>query len=584
MLKEEELKKEESLGSSRFTFNGNIIAEIGEESISNPNIAIAELIKNSYDADATRVEVKFDNLGKHNSKIIILDDGVGMDYSEIKDRWMDIGSPHKSEIQRTEENNRIPVGAKGIGRFASHCLGTSLKLITASKDERYGHKLTFDWEKFSPKVQATDVDNDTVKFRKKVSMRGTTLVIENLKQQWHDRERLKKLLRDIYLLTSPINSPKNFRLKENISVHCDDLKKIGAAFLEKAAYHLDVKLTRKREIRFEFYKNNVLKKKEKKELKEELNCGDVSFDLYFYYKLASKWERYLGKSITSKDAEEIDQMLEEYGGIKLYRDCFRVKPYGDPGADWIGLDKWSRDQSMVPGNTQVIGIVSISRETNPEIEDTTTREGVINNSQYFDLTKFVTSSIRLFVSLRSEEEIEKAKARKIRKKGKKSEKKMEVIEPKVGEIPSKVQEAPFINVKGSFPSNHYDQPIFEANECENKNLPNAAFWLSRKIVENLVFHILERKFPKKKELWYDTANKRNQSLSKLIDNLFQNRHDFDLHVEEYIVQFKSDVGKFKLAVDAAIHKNYAYLTEANELKQYKINKIIQLLIEIYGRI
>jgi len=584
MLNEDEIKNPENLGPSRFTFNGNIISEIGEESISNPFIAIAELIKNSYDADSHQINLNFLNLDKHNPKIVLSDDGVGMDSSQIKDRWMDVGSPHKKEISITPENKRIPVGAKGIGRFASHCLGKSLNVITASKNEHFGYKLHFDWEKFSPKIKATDVDVDTQRFKKKLSTRGTTLIIDNLKQRWNeDSTKIKNLLRDTYLLTSPIDSPKSFKIKTNLSKDFSNLKRLDSEFLNKSAYHLSVRLKGKRNLEFDFHKNgHTAKINQKKELKEDLNCGEVSFDLYFYYKIATKWKERLNKNLTKKEMEEISSMLSEYGGIKLYRDKFRVKPYGDQDADWIGLDKWSRDQSIVPGNTQVIGIVSITKQKNPDIEDTTTREGVINSSAFFDLIKFVTTSVDLFVDLRSEEESDRVKARKSKKKERKAEK-MEVSTPKVEERPVTVQEAPFIDVRGPFPSSHYNQCIYEANECENRNYPNAAFWLSRKIIENLVFHVLQKKYPKKIELWYDSKNKRNHSFSTLIDTLGKQKTDFPIHLQELINQFKTDVGTFKKDVDAAVHRNHVYLTNKTELQKYKISKIIQILVDIYNQ-
>lgn len=587
MLKEEDIKKTEEIGPSRFTFNGNIIKELGEESISNPYIAVAELIKNSYDADSKVVEINFLNIDKHNPKITIADDGLGMDSSEIKDKWMDIGSPHKKSMGRTKENNRIPVGAKGIGRFASQCLGKTTKLITASKNEHFGYRLLFDWNQFKPGNKATDVDNNTQRFKKKLSTRGTTLVIENLNHNWNDSERMRDLLKDIFLLTSPVNGPKNFKIKQNISSKCPDLKKLQKKFLDKHAYCLKVKLSQNKKIDFEFYKGGIIRKKGKKELKENLRCGDTSFELYFYYRSQTAWKRWLKKEISKRDLNEIKNMLDIYGGIKLYRDHFRVKPYGDKNADWIGIDKWSRDVSMVPGNPQIFGVVNISKETNPKIQDTTTREGVFTTPEYFDLVRFVTTCISLFVDMRSEVESEKAKARKgktSRKKTVKKEEKIEIKEPKVEEPPVIPEDIPFIDIKGDFPNSHYNQLVHEANECERNNYPNASFWMCRKITENLVFHILEKKFSDKVDLWYDTKNKRNHSFSKLIDNLYQNRDFFKPNVKDYIEQFKIDVGKFKKDVDAAIHKNYVYLSDKSELKQYKINKVIQILIEIYHNI
>lgn len=578
MIKKEDISKKEKIGEHRFSFNGNIVAEIGGESISNPNIAIAELIKNSYDADSEQVSLELVDIEKSNAKIIISDSGLGMDLSAIKDKFMDIGSPHKKKIERTVEHERIPVGAKGIGRFAAHSLGDCMTLITASKDENYGYELSFDWRRFSEKNKATDIDIPTMKFKKKISLRGTEILIEKLKQNWNDSQRLKDLLRDLRLLTSPINPPKKFRIKENISKKIGNLEKLNKVFLEKAVYRLNIKLAKKKTIKFEFYKSNQKIKSDKKELEKGLSCGDVSFDFYFYYRDASTWKKWTGRDIIKKDLKEIKSILDEYGGIKLYRDSFRVKPYGDKKADWIGLDKWAREQTMIPGNAQIFGVVSIGRESNSMIEDTTTREGVINNTEYYDLVQFITTSVGLFRELRSEVETTKAKARR----SKKSKKRIKIEKPKI-ETPTIVEKGkPFIEISGNFPTNHYDQLIYELNECEDKDYPNAAFAISRKIIENLLFHILEKKYPKKIDLWYDTAHTRNQSFSKLISNLYSLKDDFKPNVKDYIEQFNSDVGVFRRGVNAAIHKNQVYLESKEELKKYKIKKLIQLLIDVYS--
>lgn len=581
MLSEEDLNKLELLGPSRFTFNGNIISEIGEESISNPFVAIAELIKNSYDADGKQINLNFVNLGKINPRIIISDDGIGMDSSQIKDNWLDIGSPHKKEIKRTKEHQRILVGAKGIGRFASHCLGKNMELITASRNEHFGYNLALDWGSFSKENKATDVDIKTGRFKKNISTKGTTIIIENLKQKWSDDERLKSLLKDIYLLTNPIDPPKNFKISPNIAKDYKNLKKLNKAFLEKAAYHLRVKLTKDKNINFYFYKNGELIKSDKKTIRESISCGDVTFDFYFYYKQTAKWKEWLGKDISKKESSEISSMLEEYGGIKLYRDKFRVKPYGDKNSDWIGLDKWSRDNSIVPGNTQSFGVVSISKETNPLIEDVTTREGVNNNSAYFDLVKFVTTSIKLFTDLRSGEEPGKAKGKKSKKK-KRVSKSLKVETPKMEERPAAVADPPFIDVIGGYPDTFYLKLKEEINNCYDKNYPNATFLLSRKLIECLIYSILEKKFPTKKELWWNPLTGYPLNLSPLITNLYQNRRRFQPNIKRYIEKINFLAEKFRDEVNKTTHNIYDYLDSRDELEQFKINEIAQLLVKIYN--
>lgn len=580
MSKNNSIQKENS-GNFRFTFNANMIAELGEESISNPNVAIAELIKNSYDADSSQVSLDFYNLEKHNSYICISDDGVGMGLSDIKDRFMDIGSPHKKEIEKTAEHKRVPVGAKGIGRFASHSLGKRLQLITSVKGERNSYELNFDWNQFTPERKATDIDIPAFKTNKKSSVRGTSLEIHELKDSWNDNEKLKSLLKDLQLLVSPIDPPKKFKVKQKFSTKETEVPKIKKEFFDKAAYSLKVKLTKKKVLSYEFYKLGNKIEHGKKELGQNLNCGDVEFELFFYYKTAISWKDNTGKDLLKKDLDYIKSVLGEYGGIKLYRDHFRVKPYGENSSDWIGLDNWSRNSSDVPGNTQVFGLVTITKENNPKIEDTTTREGVINNVEYYDLIKFVTTSVREFVDFKNSQEPGRVKGHKRKPKSNT----IKVEKPKMYNGISNAKQPLLVDIKGSFPSSHYNQIVHEANECNEHNYPNAAFWSCRKIIENLVAHILNKKYPTEIELWFDTVKGININFSQVIQNLYDRRADFTSSgVKNHIETFNGDIGVMRKAVNSTIHNNHDYLTDRSELKKYKINKIIQTLIDIYTKI
>jgi hypothetical protein len=572
-------KNKTEAGSFRFTFNGNLIAELGEESISNPNIAIAELLKNAYDADSTQVLLQFQNIEKHNTTLRLVDDGVGMSLTDIKDRFMDVGSPHKKGIDRTPELDRVPVGAKGIGRFASHSLASLLVLDSAVKGEKTGHELEFDWTRFSPKIKATDVDIPMKEYSKMASERGTTLELRNLKENWNDIGRLKPLLKDIELLISPIDPPKRFKVKHNIPTEDIDLSKIKSKFFELAAYSFKARLIKRKELQFDFFKLGKRIKSGKETLSTNLSCGDAEFELNFYYKVAHVWKENTGKNIKREDLDYVKSVLKEYGGIKLYRDHFRVKPYGDEGADWIGLDTWSRNFSDVPGNPQVLGFVSITKDGNPDIEDTTTREGVINNTAFYDLVKFVTTAVDQFVLLKNGQEKGRVKARRL----KRPSKTIKVQKPKALESSQSTKHPLLIEIRGSYPSIHYGQIVFEANECNERNYPNAAFWLCRKIVENLVTHILKKKYPSRPELWYDAAKSRVLNLSQLIENLHTHRQNFSSpEIKHQIESFNADVGSMRKAVNATVHNYFDYLTDRDDLKKYKINKIIQTLVDIYS--
>ena len=229
---------------------------------------------------------------------------------------------------------------------------------------------------------------------------------------------------------------------------------------------------------------------------------------------------------------------------------------------------------------QVLGVVSITKEGNPKIEDTTTREGVIANAEYHDLVKFVTTAVEEFVFLRNAQEKGRVKARR----KKKQPKVIKVQKPKAAGSGPTPRQPLLIEVNGKFPSTHYDAIVHEANECNERNYPNAAFWLSRKIVENLVTHILEKKYLSRPELWYDTATARTLNLSLLIHNLHSNRKDFTgPNVTHQIEVFNGDVATLRKAVNSTVHNNYDYLTDRADLKKFKIKKIVQTLVDIYAK-
>ena len=123
----------------RFKISGNLIRKLGGESIANKNIAILELIKNSYDAGAKKVEVELKDVESTNAKIIISDNGRGMTNTEIENNWMTIATPNKSGARLGGSSSRSFIGEKGLGRLASESLGKKTVLCTWSKTENKGY-------------------------------------------------------------------------------------------------------------------------------------------------------------------------------------------------------------------------------------------------------------------------------------------------------------------------------------------------------------------------------------------------------------------------------------------------------------
>ena len=401
----------EELDPSRFQVSGNLIRKLGGESISNKNVAILELIKNSYDAKANKVEIFLNDVNTTGGNITISDNGRGMDYSDLMNKWMTIATTNKSKVKKNGEHSII--GEKGIGRLSAESLGRNTVLYSYPRNESTGYKILFDWGKYQAEnILIDQIPNQTFRFPKTKGKYGTMLEILNLNHDWNDKSSQENLLRDINLL-NPINKPlTDFKVIPKINPTLVSVPLIRRGFLEKAVYKLKTRLSGGISVRYEF----IVKGKRKEglfTLDRKLKCGDAVFELYFFYKSPKYLKDALGIEISQADAKEITNILENYSGIKLYRDNFRVKPYGEPKSDWIGLDVAAHNQSILPRNNAVIGMVYISRSKNQEIVDTTTREGVLYSDAFIDLISFVQTSIfRIFADLRSEAESHKKKAKK----------------------------------------------------------------------------------------------------------------------------------------------------------------------------
>ena len=292
MFKRMETKEEPLL----FATSGTIIKELGRESISNQNVAILELIKNSYDANATKVNLDFENITEGmNAKLEISDDGIGMSYSDLVNKWMKLASTHKKQMSSTK---RQIIGQKGIGRLAMESIGNKAELITKSASEKVGFKVEFDWSLYESKeVLINQIQNPLWKFNKKPNEHGTILKISNLRQTWNDQSKLKRLLKDIYLLSPPNSKPKKFKVIPGKGFASVTLKEPNKNFLDSAVYALKARLIGGSNIKYEFSKGNKPSPSKIVTLDKPLSCGDAVFELYFYYLSKPMYERRSNKKI-----------------------------------------------------------------------------------------------------------------------------------------------------------------------------------------------------------------------------------------------------------------------------------------------
>ena len=186
-----------------FTIDSSLLRELGERLVGKPHIALAELIKNSYDADATQVTI---TLSPDEDFIEICDDGHGMSFETFKDFWMRIGTTHKKE-RRSKNFCRQMTGSKGVGRLAVQFLAHKLTIRTVSN--HYGHdwlEAQVDWNEAA---NAGELTQATVEYSLNPSpppfAHGTSIVLNKLKDSW-EFDSIHKLASEVWWLQPPFGT------------------------------------------------------------------------------------------------------------------------------------------------------------------------------------------------------------------------------------------------------------------------------------------------------------------------------------------------------------------------------------------
>jgi signal transduction histidine kinase len=398
-----------------FSPKARLIQILGEYLIKDATVGILELIKNSYDADATLVNIEMHSLNKENAKIIIKDNGLGMDEDTFVNKWMNPATGHKEkqkkDIIRTALG-RLPLGEKGVGRFATQQIGNQLKMI--SKVKKSSNELVVDIDWFQFENNDKDLEDIEVEYEFqnlshfKDNDSGTILEITKLKAEWKENDiarisetlrRMKKPFRlpfkkekgdtninNFEVSISFIDCPIEFEKYENLE---------NSDILDKAHYRLLGILDAKGKVEFEYLTNIPGEEKIENEgtfdIKEigDINiefptqCGAFFFNFYHYNKNLDK-----KSGFNKKDVEAL-------AGVNIYRDGIRVMPYGELGNDWLSLDNERIQNTSFIGNDTIIGLIEINQVENSQLKDKTNREGLIENEAYNQFRKLALSLVKL---------------------------------------------------------------------------------------------------------------------------------------------------------------------------------------------
>lgn len=365
---------------------------IGQDLIVNDQVAIFELVKNSYDAHATRVDIIF-----AENKITIKDNGKGMSLDDLKNKWLFVAYSAKKDKQEDEElksddrykdyRNKIDLkrgfaGAKGIGRFSADKIGENLKLITKNVKASNAHQLNVNWK---------DFENDSQKEFIKIGVEhtplpssdyqdlshGVILEISNLKSKWDD-DKIETLKKSLRKLINPLEinpqsnnfqiyiTTQNSNVSEPISNDLVDILTLKTTKLEITI--------NKKIIKSELTDRGILIYS----IEEDNN--------YQHLKDTSIILLYLNTKAKVNFTKLMQVKAVHFGNIMLYNNGFRVYPYGEPNDDSLGIDRrHQQGHSRYLSTRNLIGSINVNEYSDEFKEKTSRDSGLIETNGYNEL-------------------------------------------------------------------------------------------------------------------------------------------------------------------------------------------------------
>jgi len=391
----------------RFSTDAAIIDKLGRELVSRQETAVAELIKNGYDADATQVELIFKNAEDPGGTLVVEDDGHGMTRQQLIDGFMRLSSRDKVREPISPKYERQRVGEKGIGRFATQRLGQQLVITTQTEDSPHALQVTINWREFEGGRDLEDITNEIEEIPEGRSRgHGTTLQIQDLRDGWTEA-KMRRVYRYVSDLIQPFPLSKEsesseldpgfkvdvFREGEKDYESIADEKQLVydnalaeiEAYVDEDGHGFWTVKSSKLGIEEDMHAVGSDRENPTKPFEE---LREVRFHAYYFI----YDQGFLPKLATKK----IKDLARKRGGIRLYRNGFRVPPYGEKDDDWVGLDESTRARKILPphANNNFFGFVEIIDPNADNFEEKSSREGLINNQSFEELQDFTYRAIR----------------------------------------------------------------------------------------------------------------------------------------------------------------------------------------------
>ena len=399
------------MSTATFRVSTDILRRLGEELITSFDQGIVELVKNSYDADALKCTVELADTEELGGAVVITDDGDGMSMDDIRDGWLVLGRSQKVPRDRTRRN-RLPAGSKGLGRIGALRMGDEVLLVTCPRKEQEAeYSVCIRWPDFARSNVVEDVEFDIQRSEAKRS-HGTRIEIRRLHNRVSVREA-ERLARELILLSDPFADPAGF-IPEFIApefVELEDL--VRRAYFDdcelRLVAHLDERGCASAEV---FDRSNILRWVARRDdLDDCYRAPSATFELWVFLLRGAS---FAGRSAT---VGEVRSWLRQVGGVHLYHRGLRVRPYGDPGHDWLDMNlSRARDPELRPSTNTSVGRVTVVDE-DEELLQKTDRTGFVENEAFRELRRFAIDTLEWMQDKRLAEREERKAKQKRESKG-----------------------------------------------------------------------------------------------------------------------------------------------------------------------
>ncbi|MBY5894896.1 sensor histidine kinase [Rhizobium leguminosarum] len=417
----------------RFQPRARIIRTIGDQLISGAEAAVIELVKNSYDADATFVRIEFHPpLQGEGGRVAVSDDGHGMSLDDIRLKWMEPATSSKTKIRLSRTKARKMMGSKGIGRFAAAKLGGTMSLMSTVETEGGLQSVLIpelDWSIFSEDRYLSEIAIDYL-LQPGIGSTGTTIEILNLTENWSP-DRLRRLHLELRRLLSPLDDDQgaDFAIYLDLShvtvetagfdgealfeeasgtANSGDVTEISAdtdkyrvrplPILRACDYELEGSFDGNGTFSGKFQIRRAGRGSEQITLEvplheDEESPGPFSVHLFLFDRETEAVKNSMRVAgMGELSAKQARQFIDNISGIAIYRDGFRVRPYGDPENDWLALDsRRVQNPSLKIGHNQVAGFVTVEGQDRSNLVERSSREGFEDNASFERLARLVTT-------------------------------------------------------------------------------------------------------------------------------------------------------------------------------------------------